>query len=74
MTCARNISVELDNDVIKEVKFTGGCDGNLKGISSIVKGMSVDQVEEKLAGIKCGAKPTSCPDQLAKAIRQAVES
>ncbi len=70
-TCATSIEVELDGDRVKKVRFNGGCNGNLKGISRMVEGMSVDEINEKLAGIKCGFKNTSCPDQLAKAVTEA---
>ncbi len=73
-TCARSIEFELDGDVIRNVRFEGGCNGNLKGISSIVDGMKAEDVISKLEGIRCGFKATSCPDQLAKAIRKAVEN
>ena len=69
-TCSRQIDVELDGDVIKDVKFYGGCNGNLKGISHLVKGMKVEDVIEKLENIKCGMKGTSCPDQLARALKE----
>lgn len=68
-TCSQKISIEILDNKVKEVVFTGGCNGNLNGISSLVKGMRVDQVIEKLEGIKCGSKSTSCPDQLAKALK-----
>ena len=68
--CAQTIFVEIVDDVVQSVKFTGGCNGNLQGISSLVKGMSVDEVIEKLSNIRCGFKNTSCPDQLAKALKQ----
>lgn len=67
-TCSSMINVEVDGDVIASVEFTGGCNGNLKGISSLVKGMKIDDAIERLQGIKCGFKNTSCPDQLAKAL------
>ena len=70
-TCSRFIEVTGDNGVITEVKFFGGCDGNLKGISSIVDGMKVEDVIERLEGIRCGFKSTSCPDQLALALEEA---
>ena len=73
-TCASSIEVELDGDVIKSVKFTGGCNGNLQAIPKLVDGLTVEQVEEKIAGIKCGFKNTSCGDQLAKACREAYEA
>ena len=69
-TCSTMIDLEVDGDIIKSVAFTGGCNGNLKGICSLVRGMRVDDAIEKLQGIKCGFKNTSCPDQLAKALIQ----
>lgn len=69
-TCSTMIDLEVDGDIIKSVAFTGGCNGNLKGICSLVCGMKVDDAIEKLQGIKCGFKNTSCPDQLAKALIQ----
>ena len=69
-TCSTMIDLEVDGDIIKSVAFTGGCNGNLKGICSLVSGMKVDDAIEKLQGIKCGFKNTSCPDQLAKALIQ----
>ncbi|MGN0605281.1 MAG: TIGR03905 family TSCPD domain-containing protein [Oscillospiraceae bacterium] len=69
--CSRNIDIEVDEDgKILDVQFTGGCNGNLKGISSLVKGMKADDVIEKLENIKCGMKSTSCPAQLAKALKE----
>lgn len=70
-TCSSRITFDLDGDTIKNVKFIGGCNGNLKGISAIVEGMKADEVEKRLSGITCGYKNTSCPDQLAKAIAEA---
>lgn len=70
-TCSRKIHVHLEGDKIQSVEFEGGCSGNTQGICSLVKGMSVQEVIERCKGIKCGAKPTSCPDQLAKALEQA---
>ncbi len=70
--CAKNISVELDGTKIKSVDFQGGCPGNLLGISQIVVGMEAKDVIEKFSGVKCGFKTTSCPDQLAKALAQAI--
>ena len=69
-TCSTMIDLEVDGDIIKSVAFTGGCNGNLKGICSLVRGMKVDDAIEKLQGIKCGFKNNSCPDQLAKALIQ----
>ena len=68
-TCSRQIDIELDeNNIVKSVKFTGGCSGNTKGVSALVEGMSVEDVIDRLSGIRCGLKDTSCPDQLAKAL------
>ena len=72
-TCSQMMEVELDGDKIKEVVITGGCNGNLQGISKLIKGMDVDEAISKLEGIKCGFKPTSCPDQLSIALRKAKE-
>ena len=66
------IQIELDGDAIKDVVFTGGCNGNLSGISKLIKGMKAEEVIEKLEGTRCGFKDTSCPDQLSKALRQAL--
>ncbi len=66
--CAINISFELNNNKVSNVEFLGGCDGNHKGIISLVEGMEVDDVITKLSGITCGPRRTSCPDQLAKAL------
>lgn len=71
-TCSSQIDFEIENNVIKQVIFTGGCHGNLQGISRLVKGMSCDEAIAKLEGIRCGYKATSCPDQLAKALKQAL--
>ena len=71
-TCARVIDLDIDGDRISNVKFTGGCDGNLKAIPALVEGMTVDQIRQRVAGIKCGFKDTSCADQLAKAVLEAV--
>lgn len=67
--CARNILIEVEDGIVKSVVFSGGCNGNTQGISSLVKGMKVADVIEKLENIKCGFKNTSCPDQLAKALK-----
>ena len=67
------IRFELDGNVVKNIEFIGGCNGNLKAISKLVDGMTVEQIEDKLAGNTCGPRPTSCADQLAKAVRQAYE-
>lgn len=72
--CSQKIEFEVDDGIIKDVRFFGGCNGNLKGISSIVKGMKVQDVIDRLKGINCGMKKTSCPDQLARALEQALQS
>ncbi len=70
-TCSRSINIEIDeNDVITSVSFEGGCNGNLKGISSLCIGMKVDDVIAKTENITCGFKNTSCPDQLSKALKE----
>ena len=68
-TCSRLINISVDNGVIEDVSFVGGCNGNLQGISRLVKGMKVDEAISRLEGIKCGTKSTSCPDQLAQALK-----
>ena len=73
-TCSQLIRLDLDGDVVRNIQFIGGCPGNLKSISTLVDGWTVDQIEEKLKGITCGMKPTSCGDQLARAVRQAYEA
>ena len=67
------IEIELDGDIIRDVIFTGGCNGNLSGISKLIKGMKAEEVIEKLGGTTCGFKNTSCPDQLSKALRAAMK-
>jgi len=69
--CSMMIEIELDGDIIKDVVFTGGCNGNLSGISKLIKGMKAEDVIERLEGTKCGFKDPSCPEQLSKALRQA---
>ena len=73
-TCSTQIDIEVDGDIIKSVKFTGGCNGNLQGVSRLVEGMKAEDAITKLRGIKCGFKPTSCPDQLSYAIEQAMNA
>lgn len=73
-TCSRLIDFEIQDGVIKNVVFTGGCNGNLQGIARLVEGMTPTQAISKLEGIHCGNKPTSCPDQLAQALKQALDS
>lgn len=73
-TCARQIDIEIENGIIKDVTFFGGCNGNLKGVSALVKDKPATEVIETLKGIKCGFKPTSCPDQLAIALQEALQN
>ena len=68
-TCSTAIDIEVNDGIIESVQFTGGCNGNLKGLCALVKGMRVEDAIEKLEGIRCGMKPTSCPDQLAQALK-----
>lgn len=70
--CSMMIEIELEDDIIKDVVFTGGCNGNLSGISKLIKGMKAGDVIERLEGTTCGFKDTSCPDQLSKALKQAL--
>ncbi len=70
-TCSQMIHFEIEDNKVKNVKFLGGCNGNLKGIGSLVEGMDVDEVISRLEGTTCGMKNTSCPDQLASALKQA---
>ena len=72
-TCARSIRVRLDGKKIESVAFEGGCNGNLSGIAKLVQGMDIDFVRARFAGNVCGARSTSCPDQLAKALQAAYE-
>ena len=69
-TCSRQIDFEVENGIITDVSFIGGCNGNLKGIAALCIGMKADEVINRLSGIKCGFKGTSCPDQFAKALSQ----
>ena len=67
--CSQAIAIELEGDIVKGAQFIGGCSGNTQGISMLVRGMKVEDVISRLEGISCGGKGTSCPDQLAKALR-----
>ena len=69
-TCCKLMQVKFDGDKLVDVDFLGGCHGNLQGIKELVKGMPIDDVISKLSGIKCGNKPTSCPDQLARCLSE----
>ena len=73
MVCAQVISFDIDDDVVTNIRFMGGCNGNLKAISKLVNGWTVDKIEEYLRGNTCGRRPTSCADQLAKAVRKAYD-
>jgi len=73
MVCSQNITIEINDGKIAEVQFTGGCPGNLIGISRLVVGMDPQQAISQLKGIQCGGKPTSCPDQLACALTEIVK-
>lgn len=68
--CAAKIDFEVDNDIVRNVRFTGGCNGNLKAIAALVEGMPVDEVISRVEGISCGFKTTSCSDQFAKALKE----
>ncbi len=72
--CSRSITFDLEDGVITNVQFEGGCNGNTQGIAALVEGMAVEEAIRRLSGIRCGYKDTSCPDQLANALRQAIES
>lgn len=72
-TCSQSIKFDIDGEVIRNVEFTGGCSGNLKAIPILIDGWTVDQIESKCRGITCGRRPTSCADQLARAVREAYE-
>ena len=71
--CSQNISFDIEDGVIRNVEFRGGCNGNLQGIAMLAEGMTPAQLIERLDGIRCGFRPTSCPDQFAKALREALE-
>ena len=70
-TCSQRILFDVEDGKVTNVQFLGGCNGNLKGIAALVEGMSIDEVISRVEGIKCGMKATSCPDQLAKALKEA---
>lgn len=72
-TCASQIKFHLDGNVVKDIEFSGGCNGNLKAIPKLIDGWTVDQIEEKCKGITCGRRLTSCVDQLAIAVRKAMQ-
>lgn len=72
-TCATSIEVELDGNIVRSVKFTGGCHGNLQAIPKLVEGMTIEEVEKRVKGISCRGKGTSCADQMTIALRKAYE-
>ena len=71
--CARAITFDLENGVVRNVRFEGGCSGNTQGVAALVEGMPAEEAIRRLAGIRCGFKPTSCPDQLAQALQKALQ-
>ena len=71
--CSRHIDIDVENGVISDVKISGGCAGNTQGVARLLIGMKVEEAIERLSGIRCGFKPTSCPDQLACALRKYME-
>lgn len=73
-TCSRKIDIELENGIITDVKFTGGCSGNTQGVAALCIGRKTEDVIDVLSGIRCGFKPTSCPDQLACALKKHLEN
>ena len=70
--CSRKFTIEVEDGIIRSLEVVGGCSGNLQGLSSLLRGMEVEQAVERLEGIRCGGKPTSCPDQIAQALKQAL--
>ena len=72
-TCSRTIFFDVENGILHNVQFVGGCNGNLKGIGALVEGMKVEDVIDRVEGIRCGMKSTSCPDQLAKALKETLK-
>lgn len=72
--CSQLMEIEIEGDKLKHLKVTGGCSGNLQGIAKLVEGMEIKEVISRLEGIRCGFKPTSCPDQLARALKQCLEA
>ena len=72
--CSRLMRIEVEDGAVRSLQVMGGCNGNLQGISKLVEGMKVEEVIARLEGIRCGFKPTSCPDQLSKALRQIIDS
>ena len=73
-TCSRQINFDIENGIIKNVSFVGGCNGNLKGIGKLVEGKNAEEISTILEGTDCGGRGTSCPDQLSKAIKEALQN
>ena len=71
--CSRKIDIEIENGIIISAKYTGGCAGNTQGVAALIAGMSVEEAIKRLSGIRCGFKPTSCPDQLATALKEYID-
>lgn len=71
--CSRSVSFDLEEGVVRNVRFEGGCSGNTQGVAALVEGMEAEEAVRRLAGIRCGFKSTSCPDQLAQALKKALE-
>ena len=71
--CSRKIDIDVENGILQKVVFTGGCSGNTQGVSRLLEGMTVEDAIARLDGIKCGFRPTSCPDQLAKALKKSLK-
>jgi uncharacterized protein (TIGR03905 family) len=72
-TCSRAVIIDIEDGVVTDCSFVGGCPGNTTGVAKLVKGMKAEEVIERLKGVKCGLKSTSCPDQLAKAVEAAIK-
>ena len=71
--CARGISFDIEDNIVTNIRFSGGCSGNTQGVAKLAEGMTADEIIARLSGIKCGFKGTSCPDQLAKAVAEAIK-
>ena len=71
--CARGLRFEIEDGIVKNIRFSGGCSGNTQGVAALAEGMTAEEIIERLSGIRCGFKGTSCPDQLAKAVKEATE-
>lgn len=72
--CARGLSFEIEDNIVKNIEFMGGCSGNTQGVAALAEGMDANELIERLAGIRCGFKSTSCPDQLARALHEALNN